>query len=95
MQILTPPIAAFRQICRAQHVADLLERIPLRQCHLLEWYAQGYDDTQVAAWLRTSPQAVREQAWRLRALRAQNHLPETSDCHPSHPPQRKNFLDPT
>jgi hypothetical protein len=43
----------------AQYVADLLEQISPRQRHLLEWFLQGYDDTQVAAWLGTSPQAVR------------------------------------
>jgi DNA-binding NarL/FixJ family response regulator len=43
----------------AQQVADLLERVTPRQRHLLEWFMQGYDDTQVAEWLTTTPQAVR------------------------------------
>jgi hypothetical protein len=42
----------------ARQVADVLERVSPRQRHLLAWYAQGYDDTQVAACLETAPQAV-------------------------------------
>jgi hypothetical protein len=66
----------------AQQVADLLERAAPRQCHLLGWYAQGYDDTQVAAWLGTTSQAVRvARPGVYRALRAQlcpssHRLPE-------------------
>jgi hypothetical protein len=33
--------------------------VSLRQCHILVWYAQGYEDQQVAAWLKTTPEAVR------------------------------------
>jgi DNA-binding CsgD family transcriptional regulator len=43
----------------AQHVADLLERVSPRQCQLLEWFAQGYEDPQVAAWLGTTLPTVR------------------------------------
>jgi DNA-binding NarL/FixJ family response regulator len=42
-----------------QHVADVLARVSPRQCRLLEWFAQGYDDVEIAAWLQTTPQAVR------------------------------------
>jgi hypothetical protein len=49
----------------AQHVADALERVAPRQRLLLEWVMQGYDDVQIAAWLTTTPQAVRAQRYRL------------------------------
>jgi hypothetical protein len=45
----------------AQHVADVLERVSPHQRRLLAWYAQGYDDPQVAAWLGSRP---RRYAWR-------------------------------
>ena len=58
----------------ARHVADVLERVSPRQCCLLEWYAQGYGDAQVATWLGTSPQAVRmARHGAYRTLRAQLH----------------------
>ena len=43
----------------AQHVGIMLEQVSLRQRQILAWYAQGYNDPQVAAWLGTTPQAVR------------------------------------
>jgi DNA-directed RNA polymerase specialized sigma24 family protein len=43
----------------ALYVADLLEHVSPRQRCLLEWYAAGVEDVQVAAWLRTTPLAVR------------------------------------
>jgi DNA-directed RNA polymerase specialized sigma24 family protein len=61
-------LAAYARQCRdhgdltartARHVADVLERVPPRQRCLLAWYAQGYEDAQVAVWLGTTPQAVR------------------------------------
>jgi hypothetical protein len=56
----------------ARHIMDLLERVSPRQCRLLEWRRQGYDDTQIVAWLQTTPQAVCVQRHRLmRTLRAQ------------------------
>ena len=58
----------------AQHVADLLERVSLHQRRLLVWFLQGYDDTQVAAWLETTPLAVRlGRHSTYRTLRAQLH----------------------
>jgi hypothetical protein len=33
--------------------------VSLQQRRLLVWFLQGYDDTQVAAWLGTTPLAVR------------------------------------
>jgi DNA-binding NarL/FixJ family response regulator len=42
-----------------QHVADVLARVSSHQRRLLEWFAQGYADVEVAAWLQTTPQAVR------------------------------------
>src|SRR5438093_4529027 len=56
----------------AQHVAAVLEQASPRQHRLLAWYAQGYADAQVAAWLTTTPQAVRvARHGAYRALRAQ------------------------
>ena len=43
----------------AQHVSDVLARVSPRQRHILAWYAQGYEDQQVADWLKTTPEAVR------------------------------------
>jgi hypothetical protein len=43
----------------AWHVMDMLERLSPRQRCLLQWYAQGYADPEVAVWLGTTPQAVR------------------------------------
>jgi hypothetical protein len=43
----------------AEHVATVLERVAPRQRHILAWYAQGYEDQQVATWLKTMPEAVR------------------------------------
>jgi DNA-binding NarL/FixJ family response regulator len=55
-----------------EHIADLLARVAPRQRHLLEWFAQGYADAQVAAWLQTTPPAVRAARHSAyRALRAQ------------------------
>src|SRR5262249_51790876 len=56
----------------AEHVAAVLERVAPRQRRLLEWYAQGYADAQVAAWLKTTPEAVRvTRHGAYRVLRAQ------------------------
>jgi FixJ family two-component response regulator len=44
----------------AHQVADLLDTVPLRQRQLLEWFVQGYEDTEVAARLGTTPHAVRQ-----------------------------------
>jgi hypothetical protein len=53
-------------------VGDLLEQVAPDQRQLLQWRLQGYDDTQIAAWLQTTPQAVRVQRHRLlRMLQAQ------------------------
>ena len=41
-------------------VADLLATMPPHQCQLLEWFVQGYTDTEVAAYLGTTPHAVRQ-----------------------------------
>src|SRR5262245_5412066 len=46
--------------CTAHEVADLLASVPPRQRQLLGWFVQGYDDTQVATQLGTTPQAVRQ-----------------------------------
>ena len=66
----------------AEHIADVLARVAPRQRRLLEWFAQGYEDTQVAAWLQTTPQAVRAARHSAyRALRVQLR-----------PPREKNIL---
>jgi hypothetical protein len=44
----------------ARQVADLLAAVPARQRHLLEWFVQGYQDTEVAAHVGTTPHAVRQ-----------------------------------
>jgi hypothetical protein len=63
----------------AQHVADLLEQVSPRQRRLLAWYAQGYDDPQVSAWLGTTPQAVRvARHAAYQTLRAQYRQPAPS-----------------
>jgi hypothetical protein len=55
-----------------QQVADVLERIPPCQQQLLKWQIQGYNDTQIATWLQTTPQAIRVKRHRLiHTLRAQ------------------------
>ena len=46
--------------CTAREVADLLASVPPRQRQLLKWFVQGYEDTQVAAQLGTTPHAVRQ-----------------------------------
>src|SRR5262245_45098484 len=46
--------------CTARQVADLLASVPPRQRQLLGWFVQGYDDTQVAAQLGTTPHSVRQ-----------------------------------
>jgi DNA-directed RNA polymerase specialized sigma24 family protein len=60
----------------AEHVATVLALVPPRQRRLLAWYAQGYTDVQVAAWLRMTPHAIREaRHGAYRALRTQLGLP--------------------
>ena len=60
----------------SEHLADVLARVAPRQRRLLEWFAQGYEDAQVAAWLQTTPQAVRAARHSAyRALRAQLRPP--------------------
>ncbi len=46
--------------CTAREVADILAAVPPRQRQLLAWFVQGYEDTQVAARLGTTPHAVRQ-----------------------------------
>jgi hypothetical protein len=41
-------------------VADILASVPPRQRQLLGWFVQGYEDTQVAVQLGTTPHAVRQ-----------------------------------
>jgi hypothetical protein len=66
----------------AQQVADILERVSPRQRRLLEWFIQGYDDTQSAAWLGTTPQAVRMARYSTYCvLRAQGRLPQGGGGH--------------
>jgi DNA-directed RNA polymerase specialized sigma24 family protein len=61
----------------AEHVATVLARVPPHQRRLLAWYAQGYTDVQVAAWLGMTPHAVREaRHGAYRALRTSLCLPE-------------------
>jgi DNA-directed RNA polymerase specialized sigma24 family protein len=79
-------LAAYAQQCQvesqgaartAAQVADVLARVPPRQRCLLAWCAQGYEDTQVAAWMGMTPQAVRVARQRAyRTLRAQHHVPK-------------------
>jgi hypothetical protein len=60
----------------ADHLADVLTRVAPRQRRLLAWFAQGYTDAQVAAWLHTTPEAVRAARHSAyRALRAQLRPP--------------------
>ena len=76
-----------------QHMADLLERASPRQRQLLEWFAQGCEDTEVATWLRTTPQAVRVARHSAYCtLRDQLHLPKGSRYHSSSR-RRQDFLD--
>ena len=42
-----------------QQVGDALEGTSPRERQLLQWFTLGYDDTQVASWLQTSPAAIR------------------------------------
>jgi DNA-binding NarL/FixJ family response regulator len=44
----------------ARAVADILASVSPRQSQLLEWFVQGYEDTQVATHLGTTPHAVRQ-----------------------------------
>lgn len=55
-----------------RHVTAVLEQMAPRQCQFLKWRMQGCDDTQIAAWLQTTPQAVRVRRYHLmRTLQAQ------------------------
>jgi FixJ family two-component response regulator len=74
-----------------EHIAAVLEHVAPRQRRLLAWYAQGYEDQQVAAWLKTTPQAVRvARHGAYCALRAQFHSSNSGHC--SVPQERNNFL---
>jgi hypothetical protein len=80
----------------AAHVATVLERVAPRQRRLLAWYAQGYEDQQVAAWLKTTPQAIRvARHGAYRALRAQlrlsDHLSKRRGFRTPAPQESKNF----
>lgn len=44
----------------ATAVAAVLEQVPGPQRQLLQWFLAGYADAQVAAWVGTTPQAVRK-----------------------------------
>jgi hypothetical protein len=58
----------------AEHIAAVLARVAPRQRRLLAWYAQGSTDVQMAAWLPTTPEAVRvARRGAYRALRTQFH----------------------
>jgi len=79
------------------HIAAVLERVAPRQRRLLTWYAQGYEDVQVAAWLKTTPEAVRvARHSAYHALRAQfhlsDHLSKETEFQPPAPQESKNFL---
>ena len=77
----------------AQYATAVLERVSPRQRRLLAWYAQGYADTQVAAWLKTTPQAVRTaRHGAYHALRAQLHLTEGGRRNRPSPPGENNFF---
>jgi DNA-binding CsgD family transcriptional regulator len=77
----------------AARVAAVLARVTPRQRRLLAWYAQGYADTQVAAWLQTTPEAVRvARHGAYRALRAQLCLMETTTAATSTPEGREHFF---
>lgn len=74
-----------------EQVATVLALLAGRQQRLLEWYAQGWPDAQVAAWLQTTPQAVRvarHEAYR--ALRARL-CPSGKHCLTSSRKHRKPF----
>ena len=76
-----------------RHVTAVLEQVSSRQRQLLEWYAQGYEDTQVAVWLQTTPQAVRvARHGAYCALRAKTYPPADSGRRHPGPPQRNKFL---
>ena len=90
-------LQAHSAVRTAQHVAAVLEQVSPRQRRLLVWYAQGYADTQVAAWFATTPEAVRvARHGAYRALRAQfrlsDHLSEKAVFQPPAPQESKNFL---
>jgi FixJ family two-component response regulator len=46
--------------CTVRQMTDLLASVPPRQRQLLEWFVQGYTDTEVAVHLGTTPHAVRQ-----------------------------------
>jgi DNA-binding CsgD family transcriptional regulator len=76
----------------AEHVATVLARVSPRQRRLLAWYAQGYTDVQVAAWLRMTPHAVRKaRHGAYRALRTQLCLPEHRQRAAAPTTPEKNF----
>jgi DNA-binding CsgD family transcriptional regulator len=82
----------------AQHDADVLTLVSPRQRHILAWYAQGYEDQQVAAWLQTTPEAVRvARHTTYRSLRAQLYpsarLRKDAGVPSPSPQENKNFLD--
>lgn len=68
----------------AEHVAAVLEQVFPSQLSLLEWFIQGYDDSQMAAWLKITPAAVRVKRHRLiRTL--QTRLCPSGGCRPRRP----------
>ena len=93
-------LMAYAQQCRvhshsaartAAHIGAVLEHVAPRQRRLLAWYAQGYEDRQVATWLTTTPEAVRVARHSAYcALRAQFRL-SSRGYSPSHH-ERNNFL---
>src|SRR5262245_61601735 len=75
----------------AEQVAAVLAQVAPRQRRILAWYAQGYSDTQVAAWVTTTPQAVRvARHGAYRTLRAQL-CPLEATAAATPPPEEKNF----
>src|SRR5262245_6693916 len=74
----------------AESVAAVLAQMAPRQRQLLAWYAQGYADAQVAAWLQTTPEAVRvARHGAYRTLRASLGPADSSHLRP---PGEKKFL---
>ena len=85
------------QVCgatrSAQQVTNLLEQVSPRQRRLLEWSIQGYDDTQVAMWLTTTPQAVRVARHSTYCtLRTQRRLSKGGGHHQGRSAREKEFF---
>jgi DNA-binding CsgD family transcriptional regulator len=91
LALYTQQHQAHSAACTAEQVAGVLTQVAPRQRQIMAWYAQGYTDVQVAAWLEMTPHAIRKTRHRAyRVLRTQLCLPEhlQTATSPTTPPKK-------